>query len=327
MQPSLPREPLLCDDHPTRPFESVSADFCAVAGKSFLIIADRLSGWPVVAPCHGDTTARATVRIFCRYFREVGVPLRLRTDGGPQFTSKEFQDAMKRWGVYHVVSSPHFPQSNGHAEAAVKTCKHLILKTSPSGNIDNEEFDRGLLELRNAVNATGRSPAVTLYGEPQRTCVPAHPRSFQAEWQKSTEECDRRAASRATSVKRSYDKNARTLPAIPVGHDVRIQDPVSRRWDKVGIVMGLGKSRDYEVRLPSGRVWWRNRRFLRTIPPPTASADAPPSHFPVTPPHVADGQSTGPVPTCTAPVTSPPVVPISRAPSKREKKCPLRYQD
>jgi len=64
-----------------------------------------------------------------------------------------------------VVTSPH-PQSNGHAEAAVKSLEHLILKTAPLGNIDCEDFDRGLLELRNIPNATGRSPAQILYGQP-----------------------------------------------------------------------------------------------------------------------------------------------------------------
>ncbi|KAG0716613.1 Transposon Tf2-9 polyprotein [Chionoecetes opilio] len=83
LQPSQQQEPLLCDDRPSRPFESVSADFFSVAGKSFLVIADRLSGWAVVVPCRADTTATHTIRLFCRFFREVGVPLRLRTDGGP----------------------------------------------------------------------------------------------------------------------------------------------------------------------------------------------------------------------------------------------------
>ncbi|XP_064077717.1 uncharacterized protein LOC135195390 [Macrobrachium nipponense] len=143
--PANKREPLHNDDHPSRPFESVSADFFQVAGKSFLVVADRLSGWPVVVPCKGDTTASSTIRHFCRYFREVG-PLRLRTDGGPQFTSKEFADFTERWGVHHITSSPHYPQSNGHAEAAVKAVKHLILKTAPTGNIDCEDFNRGLLD-------------------------------------------------------------------------------------------------------------------------------------------------------------------------------------
>lgn len=265
LQPSQQQEPLLNDDHPSRPFESVSADFFTVAGKSFLVIADRLSGWPVVVPC-ADTTASRTVRMFCKYFREVGVPLRLRTDGGPQFTSADFRDFTERWGVHHVITSPHYPQSNGHAEAAVKSVKYLILKTAPSGNIDTEDFDRGLLELRNTPTHTGQSPAQILYGRPLRSCVPAHPDSFSPEWQEKQEACDRRAAARADQVKTQYDKHARPLPSLSVGQSVRIQDPTSQRWDKVGVIMGCGRTRDYEVRLPSGRVWWRNRRFLRPVP-------------------------------------------------------------
>ena len=107
----------------------------------------------------------------------------------------------ERWGVHHVISSPHYPQSNGHAEAAVKSVKHLILKTAPSGNIDCEEFDRGLLELRNTPNITGRSPSQILYGHPLRSCVPAHPQSFSKEWQAKSEDCDHCAASGAEQMK------------------------------------------------------------------------------------------------------------------------------
>ena len=109
--PSQQQEEYRNDDHPRRPFESISADF-SVAGKSFLVIVDRLSGWPVVFPCGKDTTAAATIKHFNRYFGEKGAPVRLRTDGGPQFTSKEFQDFLQRWNVRHVITSPHHPQSN-----------------------------------------------------------------------------------------------------------------------------------------------------------------------------------------------------------------------
>ena len=265
LQPSLQQEPLLNDDSPTRPFESVSADFFSVSGKAFLIVTDQLSGWPVVVPCNGDTTA-SVIRIFCRYFREVAVPRCLRTDGGPQFTSKDFQDFLKRWGVHHVISSSYNPQSNSHAKAATKSIKQLILKTVPSGNIDCEEFDQGLLELRNTPNATGRSPAQILYGHPLRTCVPAHPQSFSKEWQVKSEDCDRRAAARAEQVKLHNDQLAHPLPRLCIGQTVRIQGQISHCWDKVGVVMSLGRSRDYEVRLPSGQVSWHKRRFLCPVP-------------------------------------------------------------
>lgn len=40
---SQQQEPLLSDDHPTRPFESVSNDFFNMAGKAFLVIAEQLT--------------------------------------------------------------------------------------------------------------------------------------------------------------------------------------------------------------------------------------------------------------------------------------------
>ncbi|XP_063591351.1 uncharacterized protein LOC134768457 [Penaeus indicus] len=249
LQPSQQQEPLMLDDKPTRPFMSVSTDFFSVAGKHFLVYADRLSGWPVVIPCGTSATSASTIRFFRHLFCDLGVPVRLRTDGGPQFSSREFATFLQRWGVRHAMSSPHYPQSNGHAEAAVKKVKHLIMKTAPNGNIDSEQFDRGLLELRNTPNFTGRSPAQIL--------------AFMKEWQTKAEDCDRRAAVRAKDVKTRYDKRAHSLPKLEIGAQVRVQVPTSKRWDKVGTVMGIGKSRDYHIRLPSGRILWRNRRFLR----------------------------------------------------------------
>ncbi|XP_045105166.1 uncharacterized protein LOC123500537 [Portunus trituberculatus] len=217
--------------------------------KAFLVIADRLSGWPVVVSCGADTTSAATIRHFCRLFRDLGVPVRLRTDGGPQFASREFSTFFERWGVRHDTSTPHYPQSNGHAESAVKAVKHFIQKMAPSGNIDCEAFDRGLLELRNTSNQTGRSPAQVLNGgRPGR-------------------ELRRRAAARLRDATSRYDAHARPLPPLQRGDVVRIQDPTTQRWDKVGTIMGVGRSRDYLLKMPSGRVWWRNRRFLRPAPP------------------------------------------------------------
>ena len=268
--PSQQQEPyLIDDDQPTRPFESVSADFFSTAGKSFLVYADRLSGWPVVALCGTDTTTTQTIRFFRTFFRDLGVPVRLRTDGGPQFTSHEFADFLKRWGVQHDMSTPHYHQSNGHAESAVKSVKYLIMETAPKGDINNSEaFDRGLLEIRNTPRPDGRSPAQILYGKPLRSCVPAHAKSFAPEWQKSAEECDRKAAVKTQAAIKRYNTHSKPLPPVQLGTFVRIQDPVSKRWKKVGTVMGQGQTRDYLVKTAAGGVLWHNCRFLRAIPNP-----------------------------------------------------------
>jgi hypothetical protein len=46
---------------------------------------------------------------------------------------------------------------------------------------------------------------------------------------------------------------------------VLIQHHVTKRWNKTGEIIKAGKNCDYHVKLPSGRVYWRNRRFLRPL--------------------------------------------------------------
>ncbi|KAG0700521.1 hypothetical protein GWK47_025541 [Chionoecetes opilio] len=76
--------------------------------------------------------------------------------------------------------------------------------------------------------------------------------SFLMEWQTKTEICDRRAANRAQDVVTRYNAHSRPLPRLKINEQVRLQDPTSLRWDKVGTIMGTGRSRDYKARLPSG---------------------------------------------------------------------------
>ena len=54
------------------------------------------------------------------------------------------------------------------------------------------------------------------------------------------------------------------MKPLRIGQEVRLQDHITKRWDRQGQVIGVGRNRDYHVKLPSGRVYWRNRRFLRS---------------------------------------------------------------
>ena len=274
-QPALQREPHCDEDHPTRPFEDVSVDFLQVAGTDFLIIADRLSGWPVVVPCTPGATAQALCRAMCNFFRAVGTPSRLRSDGGTQLAQAEVQDYLTRWGVTHITSTPLHP-SNEPAAAAVRSVKHLLLQAASTGQVDVARLDQGLLELRNSPNSTGRSPAQTLFGQNLRSRVPAHSKSFLPEWQEKAEAYDRRTAAHDPAVHHEDDQHACIRPQLHVGQRVYIQDTTTRRWDKVGVVMGIGRTRDYNIRLPSGRVWWRNGQLLRPAPPPGEAPVGPP---------------------------------------------------
>ena len=127
--PSQQQEPTPSGPEPTpsRVFEDVSADYFLCSGRDFLVYTDRLSGWPVIyAFNRGNTTAHSLIRACRRCFVDLGVPVQFRCDGGPQFSSRYFRMFLNRWGVELSQSSPHYPQSSGHAESAVKSMKSLF---------------------------------------------------------------------------------------------------------------------------------------------------------------------------------------------------------
>ena len=95
-----------------------------------MVTVDRYTGYIWVELLRSLTT-KAVTDVLDKIMRIFGVPITCRTDGGPQFRGP-FYDYCKQKGIVHETSSPYIPRSNGHAEAAVKAAKHLILKTRPS---------------------------------------------------------------------------------------------------------------------------------------------------------------------------------------------------
>ena len=267
LKPSLPKEPIMKDPMPTRPFEHASADLFSHAGRTYIVYADRYSGWAEVLAYAKDTSTRATLRAFRRFFGALGVPSRLRTDGGPQFSSKSFKDFMEKWRIHHDISTPYHPKSNGHSEANVKVMKTLIKKCVSKGDLlDNDEFTRGLLEMRNSPRPDGLSPAKILLGRPLRSMVPTLKSHFDPKWAQMEDAINKRHST-PSAAEKNYDAHAKPLFPLKLGTDVRVQSHDTKRWDKVGVVVGVGRRRDYLIRLPSGAIMWRNRRFIRDIPP------------------------------------------------------------
>jgi hypothetical protein len=153
--------------------------------------------------------------------------------------------------------------------------ENLILKLDPTGDFFCEAFSQGLLELRNTPRETGSSPAEIVFGHNLRSILPAHHSSYATRWKAASLERDRIAAA-AAKAKVYYDAHAHPLKPIKIGTEVRIQDEKTKSWEKVGIIVAIGKFRSYRVKFASGSVLWRNRRFLR----PIRAAVAPPTTNP-----------------------------------------------
>ena len=319
--PSQQKEPMRVteDRRPTLPFEATSADLFSCQGWEYLVYVDRKTGWPCVAKVGRTASSADVIRALRRWFADVGVPRVLFTDGGPQFSSHRFAEFCTRWQVRHTFSSPHYPQSNGHAEAGVKAMKTLITKTTTNGDIDVEEFQRGLLEWRNTPRSDGQSPAQALYGRPLTSFVLAHHKCFAPEWQAKATDVDTCSASQASACEQFYNRSARPLPPLRIGIRVDVQDPRSKLWSVTGIVVAIGRNRDYLVKLPSGRVYWRNRRFLRLAP-----AVIPQSTEPI--PRAGNNalESTTAPGTSSEARTASPQLPPRRTRSQRPRRAPKR---
>ena len=232
-------------------------------------MADQYSGWPQVYPFpDNNTSSRRIIDALRSFFTcGAGAPVKLWSDGGPQFKSDEYLTFLREWDISHGRSSPHHPRSNGHAEAAVKSMKKLIAGSWTSGTFDQDKFGKALLLFRNAPVAGGASPSQIVFNRPTRDLIPAHRRSFAPEWQQVAAHLEKRARRARELQVQHYNRRAHPLPPLSIGDSVVIQNPITKRWSTLGSIVEVGPFRNYLVKTPAGRLFRRNRRFLRVIVP------------------------------------------------------------
>lgn len=53
---------------------------------------------------------------------------RIISDNGPQFVAKDFKEYLRLWQTAHVLTSPHYPQSNGKLERYHRTLKEQAIR-------------------------------------------------------------------------------------------------------------------------------------------------------------------------------------------------------
>ena len=132
------------------PFEQTASDLFSLEGHTFLAYADRFSGWVEVERLKSNAFPHVR-EVFLRWFRTFGVPTEIATDGGPPFNAYDYKSFLRTWDVNPRLSSAYYPQSNGRAEAAVKSAKRILLgNINPrTGALDTDAAARALMCHRN----------------------------------------------------------------------------------------------------------------------------------------------------------------------------------
>ena len=118
---------------PLQPHEHWHTDFSYVnVGGTFYYLCSVLDGCSraIVAWDLRPQMQESDAEIVLQRAREAHPEVRPRiiTDRGAQFIARDFQTFIRLWQTSHVLTSPHYPQSNGKLERFHRTLKEQAIR-------------------------------------------------------------------------------------------------------------------------------------------------------------------------------------------------------
>ena len=100
----------------------------------FLIVADVFAKYIMVRKLPNSTTAAMCIEL-SMIVTELGLLHFIRSDNGPCYNSKEFQQLLQCYSITHQTSSPNHPRSNRFVERMVGVAKKLMDKAGKEGKL------------------------------------------------------------------------------------------------------------------------------------------------------------------------------------------------
>ena len=195
------------------------------------------------------------------------------TDNGPQFSSLEFGEFAKRYNFPHITSSPHYPASNGQAERAVQTIKHLLRKA-------DYPFLAILSYRATPLPWCAKSPAELLMCRKLCTTLPQTSESLVPQWPHLQEYRERKKHLKEKQ-KADYDRRHRVLDLPPIPEETDVYVTTNGNCTKGRTVTRADTPRSYIVSTPSGDIR-SNRSYLNIDPSntrPQTTSDSRPQPY------------------------------------------------
>ena len=119
---------------PLFPWHTLATDIFYWKRMDFLIVADVFSKYFLVRKLANSTSAAICAEL-ATIVTELGLPHIIRSDNGPCYNSKEFQQFLQCYSITHHTSSLHHPKSNGFVERMVGVAKKLMDKAESEGKL------------------------------------------------------------------------------------------------------------------------------------------------------------------------------------------------
>ena len=173
-QPSPPT-PIHSTPLPNGPWEYLALDICGPfpTGEYALVLIDYYSRWAEVEITTTTTSARI-LKWLDSVFATHGYPVTLQTDNAKYFTSAEFRDTLKAWGIKPRTVTEYWPQANGLVERFNKILLKFIHASLAEGRNWKKSIPTMLQNYRTTPHrTTGKTPALLLMNRELRTKMPS----------------------------------------------------------------------------------------------------------------------------------------------------------
>ena len=190
-------EPIRSTTLPEGPWTDIAVDLLEIPrGNHLLVVVDNYSRWPVVILLKKTDAANVT-KAMEGMFKTHGLPLTVRSDNGPPFSSTQFEGFLEYLGKTHQKGTPYWPQSNVEVERSNQTLLKIIRIDNPEGKDWKKALQDFFFHYRTTPHTvTGLSPAELLMGRRLndkllRVTIPTD-RTSEAHWQQLLRERDAR---------------------------------------------------------------------------------------------------------------------------------------
>ena len=144
-QPQQQRQPLMTQLIPVHPWQCVASDCFELNSKHFVLLVDIYSDFVEVSQLP-NLSGNSFIKVLKPIFAAHGTPEAIITDNATNYTSSDFCRFLKSWDIEHITSSPHYHQSNGQAEAAVKLMKGIIKNQQRKAQTCRKPYWNGVIQ-------------------------------------------------------------------------------------------------------------------------------------------------------------------------------------
>ena len=148
------------------PFQLVSIDLMALEttkkkNVAVVVAIDHFSKWISVTPIKDKRAVTVTKVLTERILTTIPkLPERILSDNGPEFRSEEFNDALKKYDIQHVYSTPHKASSNGCVERSNRTIIQLLKGVADKNQDWDDLMPKVVIVHNNTKHSTiGKSPS------------------------------------------------------------------------------------------------------------------------------------------------------------------------